>query len=132
MGCKYSYYKEEEKYYPYLYCKVDNQRCPFVKRCQKVEKFIHIDNLNEKECYRYVSEESKNIPKDSYFVQSYRPNNNGKLYLYVVIEEAVTRILSDFTEINQNYVYLKKNDDGYEISLVPFKKTVSRKKTEEK
>ena len=42
--------------------------------------------------------------------------------LYVVIDGKVNRILSDFTEINQDYVYVKKDGDNYKLSLVPFTK----------
>ena len=64
----------------------------------------------------------KSIPNGSNFVESYRPNHKGKLYLYVVIDGKVNRILSDFTEINQDYVYVKKDGDNYKLSLVPFAK----------
>lgn len=129
MGCKYAYYKDEKVFYPKLYCRINDKICPYVKRCTLVERFIQIDNFNEKECREYIMEQIKNIPKDSYYIQTYRPNKQGKLYLYVVINESIEKIPSDFTEINQNYVYLKKDKDKYIVSLTPFveKKTYNKK-----
>ena len=123
MGlCEYAFYKDNEKFYPRLYCDIDKKWCYYVKRCEKVEKFIPIkDNIWE-ECGKYIMEKRKDIPNGSYFVQATRPNKDGKLFLYVLIEDnKVERILSNFKELKQNYVYLKKTDKGYEISLEPFK-----------
>ena len=128
MGCPYEYYKEEETYYPRLYCNTDNKYCMYSKKCLKVEKFVSIEGELWKECYKYVENKIKNIPNGSNFVESYRPNHKGKLYLYVVIDGKVNRILSDFTEINQDYVYVKKDGDNYKLSLVPFAKDTENKK----
>lgn len=129
MGCcQYGFYKEEETYYPRLYCNIDNKYCMYSKKCLKVEKFIPIEGDLWKECYKYVENKIKNIPKGSYFVESYRPNNKGKLYLYIVIDGKVNRILSDFTEINQDYIYLKNEDGKYKLSLVPFIEEDTKKK----
>ena len=119
--CKYAYYKSEEKYFPNLYCNIDNNRCMYSKKCLKVEKFIPLENEMWRECYKFIMEKKNSIPKGSYFIQTYRPNRNGKLYLYVVIDDKVERILSNFTEINQDYVYVQKSFNGeYKISLTPF------------
>ena len=68
-------------------------------------------------------EKRKDIPSGSYFVQTTRPNKNGNLFLYVLVEDdKIEKILSSFKELKQNYVYLKKKDNGYEVSLEPFKK----------
>lgn len=120
MGCPYQFYKEgDNTYYPRLYCSIDDTTCFYAKRCDRVYKFISMDNA--KECYKYNLEMTKNIPNGSYYVQTYRPNKKGKLYLYILIGEKIEKILTDFTEINQNYVYLKDGIDGYEVSLTPFK-----------
>ena len=119
--CKYAYYKSEEKYFPNLYCNIDNNRCMYSKKCLKVEKFVPLENEMWRECYKFIMEKRKIIPKDSYFVQTYRPNRNGKLYLYIVMDDKVERILSNFTEINQDYVYVKRlSNNEYKVSLVPF------------
>ena len=119
--CKYAYYKSEEKYFPNLYCNIDNNRCMYSKKCLKVEKFVPLENEMWRECYKFIMEKRKSIPKDSYFVQTYRPNRNGKLYLYIVMDDKVERILSNFTEINQDYVYVKRlSNNEYKVSLVPF------------
>ena len=128
MGCPYEFYKPEEQYFPRLYCKCSGKYCIYSKRCMIHEKYIAIEGDKWKECYMYIESEQKNIPNGSYFVQSSRPNRNGKLYLYVVIKGNVERILSNFTVLNQHYVYLKQTNGVYEISLTPFKR---KKKNEQ-
>ena len=120
--CTHAYYKPEEKYFPYLYCRVDNKRCIYSKKCLKVEKFVPLENEMWRECPKFIMEKRNNLPKDSYFVQTYRPNNQGKLFLYVVMEdERVEKILSDFIELKQDYVYLKEiAQNKYKVSLIPF------------
>lgn len=131
MACKYMYYKDENEYFPRLYCKVNDKTCIYAKRCNVEQKFIANEDL-WKECYIMIKEEMKNIPSGAYYVQSSRKNRLGKLFIYVVIEDSVEKIAVDFDEINQSYVYLNKTTDGYKVSLTPFeekKKTVSTKKT---
>ena len=120
--CKYAFYKKEEKYYPRLYCKTDDKWCPYVKRCQKVEKFIPLEDNIWEECGKYMMEKRKNIPKGSYLVQTTRPNKQGKLFLYVLVEEnKIEKIFSNLTELKQDYIYLRKSNGIYETSIVPFK-----------
>jgi hypothetical protein len=123
MGlCEYAFYKDEEKFYPRLYCKVDNKWCHYVKRCEKVEKFIPIKDNVWEECGKYIMEKRKDIPAGSYFVQATRPSKQGNLFLYVLInDDKIERISSKLTELKQNYIYLRKNNNVYEVSLEPFK-----------
>lgn len=131
--CEHMYYENENEYFPQLYCKIDNKLCLYQKKCLMKNRYISIEGELWKECYKYVENKIKNIPNGSNFVESYRPNHKGKLYLYVVIDGKVNRILSDFTEINQDYVYVKKDGDNYKLSLVPFvKDTENKKKTKSK
>ena len=131
--CKYAFYKDEEKYYPRLYCKVDNKWCHYVKRCERVERFIPIRDDVWEECGKYIMEEMKNIPKGSYLVQATRPNKQGKLFLYVLIEEnKIEKIFSNLTELKQNYIYLRKTNGIYETSIVPFKEEEEKEKEEKK
>ena len=127
--CKYAFYKEEEKFYPHLYCHVDEKYCPYVKRCQKVEKFIPIKDDVWEECGKYIMEKRKEIPEGSYFVQTSRFNRAGNLLIYVALEDKTERIETQLKELKQEYVYLKKTENGYEVSLEPFKE---EKKVEEK
>lgn len=127
MTCEYMFYRKEDEYFPRLYCKTDNKNCIYQKRCEKVQKFIPIENLRKEECYKFVMEKQKNIPKNSYFIQTSRKNKKGKLYLYVVINDKIEKILSDFESIDQCYVYLKKVGDKYKVSLTPF--SVEKKQT---
>lgn len=118
--CKYAFYKDEEKYMPKLYCNINNGICMYSKKCLKVERFIPLENEMWKECYRFIMARKNDIPKGSYLIQTYRPNKNGKLYLYILVNDKIEKILSNFTEINQDYIYMKKTDNGYDISLTPF------------
>jgi hypothetical protein len=123
MGCPYEYYKEEETYYPRLYCKIDNKLCLYQKKCLMKNRYIPIEDNLWKECYKMIEDKIKEIPQGSYYVQSYRPNRSGKLFLYVVINDHVEKIPTELTSIDQDYVYLKEGLDGYEVSLTPFRGT---------
>lgn len=120
--CEHAYYKPEEKYMPYLYCSIDDKRCVYSKKCMKVERFVPLENEMWKECYKFIMQKRKNIPKDSYFVQTYRPNRKGKLILYIAMDDTTKKIQSDFTELNQDYVYI----DGDIVSLTPIEKKVDQ------
>ena len=124
--CKHAYYSDKKEYFPLLYCKLRGEggRCIYSKKCLKVEKFVPLENEMWRECAEYIMDKVKNIPNGSYFVQANRPNKQGKLYLYVLVEDnKIERILSNFTELEQDYVYLRKlSNDKYEISLTPFEK----------
>ena len=127
--CEHAFYKPEEKYTPRLYCKTDDNLCIYSKRCLKVDRFIPLEGEKWRECYKYIMEKRKNIPQGSYLVQATRPNKNGKLYLYVLTDEdKVERILSNFTKLEQEYVYLRKSVNGYQIGLEPFVITQSEVK----
>lgn len=119
--CEHAFYKPEEKYTPRLYCKIEDKMCIYSKRCLKVDRFIPLEGEKWKECYIYIMEKRKNIPKGSYLVQTTRPHKSGKLYLYVLIEDdKIEKILSNFDKLEQDYVYLRKNaTGGYQVSLEP-------------
>lgn len=120
--CEHAFYKPEEKYTPSLYCKIDDKRCIYSKRCLKVDRFIPLEGEKWRECYKYIMEKRKNIPQGSYLVQTIRPHKSGKLYLYVLTEEnKIKKILSNFTKLDQEYVYLRKTAMGsYQVGLEPF------------
>lgn len=86
-------------------------------------RYIPIEDNLWKECYKMIENKIKEIPQGSYYVQSYRPNRSGKLFLYVVINDHVEKIPTELTSIDQDYVYLKEGLDGYEVSLTPFRGT---------
>ena len=138
MACDYQYYKDPNSYYPMLYCNIDNKRCLYSKRCELEKRFISLDNT--KECYKYNMKKIKNIPEGSFYVVNKRPSRNG-FYVYVEIDGKNVKLNIEDKDFNQDYVYLKKTDVGYEVSKVPFaieivedkpiepkKKTVTRKK----
>lgn len=122
-SCKYDYYKPNEKYCPRLYCSIDDKQCIYTKKCLKLDKFIPLDGEMWKECYKYIMQRKKEIPAGSSLIQVQRPNKKGDIIIYVVVNDNVEKIQTNFKEIKQEYVYLKeKIDGGYEVSLVPFKK----------
>ena len=129
--CEHAFCKPEEKYLPRLYCKIGNTSCIYSKKCLKVDRFVPLEGEKWKECYKYIMEKINNIPKDSYLVQTTKPHKSGKLYLYVLTaENKIERILSNFTKLEQEYVYLRKNEKGeYQVSLKPF--AVEQPKVEE-
>lgn len=125
-SCKYMEYKSEEKYFPRLYCSIDGKQCIFSKRCEKEQKFIPNAELWV-DCPKRISENIKDIPQGSYYIQTKRYNKKGFLILYVVIDDHTESITTTLTEINQNYIYIKESIDSYEVSLVPFQEKKCRK-----
>ena len=123
--CEYQYYNENEDYYPRLYCKIKSGLCMYSKRCDKEQKYVALEN--QKECYIYNMEKLKEIPQDSNYI---RFEKRG--FLYVEYGEDVIKIPNTFGELNQDYLYLRKTDKGFEASLTPFPKKRGRKKNEEK
>lgn len=123
MACEFMFYKDEEKKlsYPYMYCRLNGKRCIYSKKCLKEERYVPNGDL-WKDCFIMANEKKNHIPKGSFYVQCYRPNNKGKLFLYVVVDEKVVKILSDFEKIDQDYVYLRGSGDAYVASLTPFPK----------
>ncbi len=107
--CPYAFYRDNETYYPYLYCKLDGKRCLYSKRCQKEEKYIPLDNQGE--CYKMIENTKHNIPTNSFYVQNSRPSPNGT-WLYVEFEGNVVKVEIKIKDYNKNYVYLKKKSDG--------------------
>ena len=130
--CQHMYYKDENEYFPRLYCKIDNKLCLYQKKCLMKNRYIPIEDNLWKECYKMIKDKIKEIPQGSYYVQSYRPNRSGKLFLYVVINDHVEKIPTELTSIDQDYVYLKEGLDGYEVSLTPFKSNNRKAKSEDK
>ena len=106
--CKYAFYKEEEKFFPHLYCQTDDKWCPYVKRCDKVEKFIPIRDDVWEECGKYIMEKRKEIPEGSYFVQTSRLNRRGNLLIYVAMEDKTERIE---TQLKEPFKEEKKNEN---------------------
>lgn len=59
MACIYAYYKEEDSYFPRLYCNADDGFCIGAKRCNKEERFVPNERFNEKECFKFIMAEQK-------------------------------------------------------------------------
>lgn len=121
--CKYAYYDTNEKYMPRLYCNIDNNFCIYSKKCLKAEKFIPLENEVWKECYKFNMAKKENIPKNSYYVQTYKKNKKGKIILYVLIEDNIVKITTNLEDFDQDYIYIKKYKNNYQVSLNPFETT---------
>lgn len=118
MSCPYQYYIDDKQYLAKLYCKISDRYCIYSKRCDNVHRFIPMDN--QEECYLYNMEKQKSIPNGSYYIKVKRLNKSkNKVYIYVDIKGTIVKILTDFDEINQDYVYIKEGDNGYNVSLTP-------------
>lgn len=127
--CPYAYYNEEEKKSK-IYCKINDGICLFSRYCIKVDKYVLKDNMES--CYIMAeNEKKKNTPQGANYVRFVR---NG--YLYVEFEDRVVKIKDTLGNVT-NYVYVRKTDNDYEISLTPFvnniaidkpKKRTTRKK----
>lgn len=116
MSCPYQYYIDDKQYLAKLYCKLNDKACIYSKRCDNVHRFIPMDN--QEECYLYNMENQKNIPTGSYYIKVKRLNSQkDKLYVYVDIDNTTVKILTNFAEINQDYIYVKKVDGKYVVSL---------------
>lgn len=123
--CPYQFYKEDETYYPKLYCKANGKTCPHSKRCGKEERYISISGAEK--CHIMEEQKRKDIPKDTYYVRTYKQRPNGTYSLYVDIDGngTIEKINTDFTDFDQYYVYLDKVNGVYIPSLTPIKKKAS-------
>ena len=72
-------------------------------------------------------QKKKDIPKDTYYVRTYKQRPNGIYSLYVDIDGngTIEKINTDFTDFDQYYVYLDKVNGVYIPSLTPIKKKAS-------
>ena len=131
MSCEYCYYNNDT-YYPKLLCKInDNKLCFYSKRCDKVYKYIPLEDA-QMECYLMIEQKQKDIPKNSYYIQTFRFNKKGNLILYVVTKDGIKKLKTEFKESpNQEYVYIKDiNSNNCKISYTPFRSYTKRVKDE--
>lgn len=128
--CPYQFYKENETYYPKLYCKLREGKtvpyCVYSKRCEIRHKYISLDKADD--CY--VAKEAKSImiPRGSYYVRTYKLRNNGTYSLYVDINGMTQKINTTFTNFNQDYIYLDEVEGVYVPSLTPIIKPIRGRK----
>lgn len=112
MICEYGYYKDEETYYPKLYCGINNKFCIYTKKCEREHKFIP---TNQDECYIRNEHDRNSIPKGSCYVRT-----QDKGYLYVEIDNDHVKKIKNTLGNVKDYVFLKQVGQTYEISLSPF------------
>lgn len=116
--CPFAYYKDANEHMAHIYCKLkDDKFCIYAKLCMKpdIQKFVPTDYMDE--CYLMNEHLKRQIPPNSYYVRFIRNN-----YLYVELDDnTVVKIENTLGDAVSNYVYLKKIQDKYFISLKPFR-----------
>jgi hypothetical protein len=83
----------------------------------------YIDKEGMENCFMALEELKKNIPNDANFV---RFVDEG--YIYVEVDDRVVKIKDTLGNVT-NYVYLKKINGDYQISLTPFVEKQTTKKS---
>lgn len=129
--CQFTYYKEEEKgtYFPQLYCHITNGFCLYRKKCLQEGKFILIDGESWKDCYimnDYLFKQD--APEGAYKVVTHNVRKNGKIILYVRIDENTTISIESINNDVPSYVFLEKVDGEYKIVTEPKAKEEETKK----
>ena len=109
--CDYAYYDSKETFRQKIYCKHNGKICLYSKYCVKVGKFIPNDGMEN--CFMAL-EENKKVPNGARRVRFIK-----KGFLYIEMDNGVIKVKSD--TINEaDYVYVRKTNGEYEISLTPF------------
>lgn len=121
--CKYSYYDESNSRKP-MYCSLNNKLCIYSQYCVKVGRYI--DKKGMENCFMALQELKKNIPNGANFVRFI-----DKGYLYVEIDDKVVKIKDTLGNV-VNYVYIKRVNNEYKISLNPFETQQNKKTTRAK
>lgn len=131
--CQFTFYKDEEKgtYYPQLYCHITDKECLYRKKCLTEGKYILIDGESWKDCYimnDYLL--TKNLPEGAYKVLTYNTRKNGKIELYVRLNEDTTIKVESPKNEPLEYVYLDKVDGKYIAYSEPIEKKSEPEKVE--
>lgn len=109
--CDYAYYDSKETLRQKIYCKHNGKICLYSKYCVKVGKFVPSEGMEN--CFMALNE-NKKIPNGARRVRFIK-----KGFLYIEMDNGVIKIKND--TINEaDYVYVRKTNEEYEISLTPF------------
>ena len=122
--CKYSYYDNTNSRQPIL-CKITSKPCIYSRYCTKVGKYVEKEGMES--CFMAIEEEKKNIPEGAYRVALV---HHG--FLYVELEDNQLTRIKDTIGQPTNYVYVKKVNGDYQVSLAPFANTKSTTKRKTK
>ena len=114
--CKYSYIDETNSRQP-IYCKLNRRPCIFSKYCDKVNKFVEKDGMEN--CFMALAEFKKNVPNGAHYV---RFSKRG--FLFVELNDDKVIMVRDTIGIETNYVYLREVNGEYQASLNPFEENV--------
>ena len=109
--CDYAYYNPKETLRQKIYCKHNGKICLYSKYCVKVGKFVPSDGMEN--CFMALNE-NKKIPSGARRVRFIK-----KGFLYIEMDNGVIKIKNN--TINEaDYVYVRKTNGEYEVSLSPF------------
>ena len=122
--CKYSY-RDESNSRQQIYCHLTKNLCIYSRYCTKVGKFVEADGMEN--CFMAKEEERKNIPDGAYKVAF---EHRG--FLYVELEDGNLTKIKNTIGQSTSYVYAKKVNGEYKISLIPFTNTKSTTKRKTK
>lgn len=109
--CDYAYYNPKEILRQKIYCKHNGKICLYSKYCVKVGKFVPSDGMEN--CFMALNE-NKKIPSGARRVRFIK-----KGFLYIEMDNGVIKVKNN--TINEvDYVYVRKTNGEYEVSLSPF------------
>ena len=114
MKCSYAYYIDEGKPQARIYCKITNTMCMYSRFCVNANKYLPKDKEMES-CVLIMDNKRDKIPHGSCYIRFIRRG-----YLYVEIDNKVVKIPNTLKREDIDYVYVRKLNDKYEISLTPF------------
>lgn len=114
MKCSYAYYNDESKPQAKIYCKITNTMCMYSRFCVNANKYLPKDKEMES-CVLIMENKREKIPSGSCYIRFIR-----KGFLYVEIDNKVVKIPNTLKREDIDYVYVRKVNDKYEVSLIPF------------
>lgn len=130
MKCSYAYYNDENKPQARIYCKITNTMCMYSRFCVNANKYLPKDKEMES-CVLIMENKRDKIPHGSCYIRFIR-----KGFLYIEIDNNVVKIPNTLKREDIDYVYVRKVNDKYEVSLQPFayetQQVVEEKQVEEK
>ena len=113
MNCRYSKFSEqvEERGYRKLYCKIDNEICPFQYPCDIIKNWKNIDDVESK-CSMF----KKEVEKSNYLLGRYKVMFEMNGILAIKIPEIdQTREIKNPLDYVPEYVELVEVDNEYYI-----------------
>ena len=98
--------------------------CMYSRFCVNANKYLPKDKEMES-CVLIMENKREKIPSGSCYIRFIR-----KGYLYVEIDNKVVKIPNTLKREDIDYVYVRKVNDKYEVSLIPFTYEIQSTETE--